>query len=98
MNGFRLVRPGGIVVYSTCSRSRRQGEMVVQAFLDAVNGHGGPPRAVLEDVPGREWMPCEPRDEARLEGKGLRFSGVLEEGREEEWVSGLFVCRVRKIR
>lgn len=32
-NGFRLLRPGGILVYSTCSLSRGQNEEVVREFL-----------------------------------------------------------------
>lgn len=42
-------------------------------------------------------MPCEERDEKRLEGKAVRFSGGLKEGEEDQWVSGLFVCRIKKI-
>ena len=100
LNGFRLLRPGGLLVYSTCSLSIQQGEAVVQRFLDLINageGEGGV-RAVLEDVPGRELMPCEERDQKWLEGKAVRFSGGLKEGQEDEWVSGLFVCRLKKIR
>ena len=55
------------------------------------------PRAVLEEVEGREKMPCLERDETLLGGKAVRFGGGLMEGKEEEWVSGLFVCRVRKL-
>ena len=34
-NGFRLLRPGGRLVYSTCSFSLRQNEEVVQWLLDS---------------------------------------------------------------
>lgn len=97
MNGFRVLKPNGILVYSTCSLSVHQGEEIVQKFLDIVNKEAGKVRAVVEDVPGREAMPCEERDVGLLEGKGLRFSGKLEVGREKDWLSGLFVCRIRKI-
>ncbi|KAF9318568.1 hypothetical protein BG003_011005 [Podila horticola] len=46
MNGFRLTKAGGIVVYSTCSLSRAQNEDVVAWFLATVRG-----RAVLEPLP-----------------------------------------------
>ncbi|KAG0045785.1 hypothetical protein BGZ83_008997 [Gryganskiella cystojenkinii] len=46
MNGFRLTKAGGIVVYSTCSLSRAQNEDVVAWFLAKMQG-----RAVLEPLP-----------------------------------------------
>ncbi|KAI8596923.1 S-adenosyl-L-methionine-dependent methyltransferase [Dissophora ornata] len=46
LNGFRLTKSGGIVVYSTCSLSRAQNEDVVAWFLAKVRG-----RAVLEPLP-----------------------------------------------
>lgn len=33
-NGFRLLRPGGVLVYSTCSLMQAQNEDVVQHLLD----------------------------------------------------------------
>lgn len=36
LNGFRLLKPGGIMVYSTCSLSRRQNEDVVTFLLEQV--------------------------------------------------------------
>lgn len=96
-NGFRLLKPGGTLVYATCSRAVNQGERLVERFLAEINGDNGE-RCLVEDVPGRERMPCAPRDERYLDGKGLRFSGEYRPGREDEWVSALFVCRLRKIR
>ncbi|KAG0324909.1 hypothetical protein BG004_003343 [Podila humilis] len=46
LNGFRLAKVGGIVVYSTCSLSRAQNEDIVAWFLATVRG-----RAVLEPLP-----------------------------------------------
>ncbi|CAO3573127.1 unnamed protein product [Mortierella alpina] len=46
LNGFRLAKAGGIVVYSTCSLSRAQNEDVVAWFLATMKG-----RAVLEPLP-----------------------------------------------
>jgi 16S rRNA C967 or C1407 C5-methylase (RsmB/RsmF family) len=96
-NGFRLLRPGGVLVYATCSRAVDQGERLVERFLKEINGDDGE-RCAVEDVPARERMPCAPRDERYLRGRGLRFSGEYTPGREDEWVSALFVCRLRKIR
>ncbi|KAG0264937.1 hypothetical protein BG011_005859 [Mortierella polycephala] len=46
MNGFRLTKAGGIIVYSTCSLSRAQNEDVIAWFLTKMHG-----RAVLEPLP-----------------------------------------------
>lgn len=46
MNGFRLTKAGGIIVYSTCSLSRAQNEDVVAWFLAKMQG-----RAILEPLP-----------------------------------------------
>ena len=32
--GFRLLKPGGILIYSTCSLTKRQNEQNIQKFLD----------------------------------------------------------------
>ncbi|CED83262.1 tRNA cytosine-5-methylases and related enzymes of the NOL1/NOP2/sun superfamily [Phaffia rhodozyma] len=88
-NGFRLLKPNGVLVYSTCSLSVNQGEVIVQRFLDELNKEGERVKAQLEDVPGREEMPCEEPDVNWLEGKALRFSGKLVEGKEKDWLSGL---------
>lgn len=37
-NAYRLLKPGGVLVYSTCSFSRRQNEEVVQWLLDSRPG------------------------------------------------------------
>ena len=41
----RLVRPGGLLVYATCSLSRRENQEVVAEFLDAHPGFSGVPTA-----------------------------------------------------
>ncbi|KAG0303783.1 hypothetical protein BGZ98_006286 [Dissophora globulifera] len=46
LNGFRLTKPGGIVVYSTCSLSRAQNEDIIAWFLASTRG-----KAVLEPLP-----------------------------------------------
>lgn len=46
MNGFRMTKAGGIIVYSTCSLSRAQNEDIVAWFIAGMRG-----RAVLEPLP-----------------------------------------------
>ncbi|MGI5863046.1 MAG: RsmB/NOP family class I SAM-dependent RNA methyltransferase [Myxococcales bacterium] len=57
----RLVRPGGRLVYATCSVAREEDEAVVEAFLAATPG--------FRVVPVREALPPEAR--AQLEGPYL---------------------------
>ncbi|KAK7200281.1 NOL1/NOP2/sun family [Novymonas esmeraldas] len=57
-NGYRQLRPGGTLVYATCSYSYLQNEHVVRRFLERVNagsggdgGHCGPDGCVATLVP-----------------------------------------------
>jgi len=52
-NGFRLLRAGGTLVYSTCSLCRRQNEDVVAEFLERE------PAAVLTPLPEYLYLPAE---------------------------------------
>ncbi|OQR99459.1 hypothetical protein ACHHYP_06069 [Achlya hypogyna] len=52
-NGFRLLAPGGRMVYSTCSLSLKQNEDIVAAFLNDT------PTAVLEPM-DTNGVPCQP--------------------------------------
>ncbi|KAI9335728.1 S-adenosyl-L-methionine-dependent methyltransferase [Obelidium mucronatum] len=82
-NGFRLLKPGGILVYSTCSFSRRQNEGIVDWFLKNNSN------AVLEQVPNSSNFPLAPP----LNGVNpfmLRFSP------SGSGTSGLFIARIRK--
>ncbi|ORY45129.1 S-adenosyl-L-methionine-dependent methyltransferase [Rhizoclosmatium globosum] len=66
-NGYRLLKPGGVLVYSTCSFSRRQNEGVVEWFLKENSN------ATLEPIPNAEKFPLAPS----LDGNPtnmLRFS------------------------
>ncbi|KAJ3193819.1 hypothetical protein HK101_004034 [Irineochytrium annulatum] len=87
MNGFRLLRPGGVLVYSTCSFSKRQNEDVVTWLLDSE------PRAVVVPVVGAEALPTAPElpdCDARLVGNVLRFTP------SSSRTSGLFIARIEK--
>lgn len=49
-----LVRPGGVVVYSTCSLARRENHEVVAAFLASEAGSSFAVKDILEALPA-EW-------------------------------------------
>jgi len=53
-NGFHMLRPGGTMIYSTCSLSVKQNEQIVEAFL---KDHGD---ASLETI-DRAGIPCQVR-------------------------------------
>lgn len=85
-NGFRLLKPGGTLVYSTCSLSKEQNEDVVSYLLSIEGG------AVLQDL----WseltskndnikVPCR---QGTLQGTCL-FEPAL-------GTSGLFVAKIWK--
>jgi 16S rRNA (cytosine967-C5)-methyltransferase len=50
----RLVKPGGFVVYSTCTIARRENEDVVEGFLGSADGRGFSADGIAEEVPA-EW-------------------------------------------
>ncbi|POM72656.1 NOL1/NOL2/sun tRNA/rRNA cytosine-C5-methylase [Phytophthora palmivora] len=63
-NGFSLLRPGGTMIYSTCSLSVKQNEDIVSAFLQ------DEPRAKLDQIVRGKDVPCQ---EGKLPGT-LRFT------------------------
>ena len=78
--GFKLLRPGGHLVYSTCSFARGQNEDVVAAFLQAE------PTATLVPVESLHHAPCR----AGSLPHTLRFDPRTSQ------TSGLFVAKLRK--
>jgi len=50
----RLVKPGGFVVYSTCTVARRENEDVIEAFLASAGGRGFELASLADEVP-LEW-------------------------------------------
>jgi 16S rRNA (cytosine967-C5)-methyltransferase len=54
-----LVRPGGLLVYATCSLSREENEAVVAAFLAAGSAFAPEPPAGAAAGPGRVILPAE---------------------------------------
>lgn len=87
-NGFRLLKPNGILVYSTCSFSRKQNEDIVAHFLLL---H---PDAQCEPIPRRSEISTAPE----LDGFD-RFAGLKHTVRLSpiySRTSGLFIARIRK--
>ena len=79
--GFRALKPGGALVYSTCSFARAQNEDVVGALL------AEEPRARLVPVEGLLAAPCRTGELPHT----LRFEPRLSR------TSGLFVARISKM-
>uniref|UniRef100_A0A7S1SPF9 SAM-dependent MTase RsmB/NOP-type domain-containing protein n=1 Tax=Tetraselmis chuii TaxID=63592 RepID=A0A7S1SPF9_9CHLO len=78
--GFRLVKPGGVLVYSTCSMTRAQNEDVVEWLLrEEVTA------TVVEIEQARGW-PCRPG--------GIQHSVRLDPKTSE--TSALFICKLVK--
>ncbi|KAM1261596.1 hypothetical protein ACFX13_027556 [Malus domestica] len=80
-NGFRLLKSGGILVYSTCSLTVAQNEDVVKQFLE------GNPCAELQVIDAAENWPCK---NGRVPDT-LRFDPVTSK------TSGLFVAKFSKL-
>ncbi|KAM1073205.1 hypothetical protein ACFX2B_018106 [Malus domestica] len=80
-NGFRLLKAGGILVYSTCSLTVAQNEDVVRQFLE------GNPCAELQVIDAAENWPCK---NGRVPNT-LRFDPLTSK------TSGLFVAKFSKL-
>ncbi|KAJ1918686.1 hypothetical protein IWQ60_007438 [Tieghemiomyces parasiticus] len=83
LNGWRQLKPGGILVYSTCSLTRAQNEDVLLWFLAHC------PEASLEAVPHCATFDPRPLTDLRLQ-YAVRFNPI------ETRTSGFFVARLRK--
>jgi 16S rRNA C967 or C1407 C5-methylase (RsmB/RsmF family) len=87
-NGFRLCKPGGIIVYSTCSFSARQNENIVKWLLDKTG-------ATLEHIPDIDpkfVSPLSDTYQTEMLQHCLRFTPKI------SGTSGFFVARIRKPR
>lgn len=80
-NGFRLLAPGGYLVYSTCSFCREQNEDVVSWLLERE------PTARVVPIPGADRMPCS---------KGL-LPHTLRFYPRDTQTSGLFIAKLTKL-
>eukprot|EP00397_Hematodinium_sp_SG-2012_P060373 GEMP01078540.1.p1 GENE.GEMP01078540.1~~GEMP01078540.1.p1 ORF type:complete len:111 (+),score=18.88 GEMP01078540.1:756-1088(+) len=79
-NGFKQLRPGGALVYSTCSFSTAQNEDLVRRFVNDQE------ECLLESLPFPEDTPCIFSDDRAM----ARFDPYTSK------TSGLFVARIRK--
>ncbi|KAI9357263.1 S-adenosyl-L-methionine-dependent methyltransferase [Zopfochytrium polystomum] len=89
-NGFRLLKPGGTLVYSTCSFSKRQNEEIVLWLLDVET------EARVEQIPGSEAFPTA-TPLPLGEGIQEKVSGVLRFSPAESRTSGMFIARIGKL-
>ncbi|EOX90828.1 S-adenosyl-L-methionine-dependent methyltransferases superfamily protein isoform 4 [Theobroma cacao] len=80
-NGFRLLKVGGLLVYSTCSLTVAQNEDIVERFLKENAS------AELQEIDEAEGWPCKC---GRIP-KTLRFDPLTSQ------TSGLFVAKVTKL-
>ena len=83
-NGLRLLRPGGTLVYSTCTISRREGEDQVAA-LERGAAAGDLPRFAVDDLGALEPNLASTHDPRCLQIRPDR-----------DRTTGFFVCRLRK--
>lgn len=80
-NGFRLLKVGGSLVYSTCSLTVAQNEEVVERFL-LQNAS-----SELQEIDSSKYWPC----------KGGRLSKTLRFNPLTSQTSGLFVAKFTKL-
>ncbi|RWR81819.1 putative 28S rRNA cytosine-C5-methyltransferase isoform X1 [Cinnamomum micranthum f. kanehirae] len=80
-NGFRLLKVGGTLVYSTCSLTVGQNEDVVERFLS------GNPSAEVQEIDAAKNWPCK---SGRIP-KTLRFDPLTSK------TSGLFIAKLKKL-
>jgi 16S rRNA (cytosine967-C5)-methyltransferase len=78
------LRPGGTLVYSTCTISRREGEERVAALLDAAAAGEAPPLSVddLGSLAPNLASPHDPR--------------CLQLRPDRDRITGFFICRLRR--
>ncbi|KAJ2742965.1 hypothetical protein GGI20_004098 [Coemansia sp. BCRC 34301] len=75
-NGWRLLNPGGVLVYSTCSLSRYQNEFVLGGFL----ARHSEDEAVLEPVPSFSSRSTPPESQ-----DGIVISPIWTPVDDDEW-------------
>jgi 16S rRNA (cytosine967-C5)-methyltransferase len=80
----RALRPGGVLVYSTCTISRRENEEVVARMLRAAGSDGLPPLAI-DDLGRRSRALASPHD-----------SRCLQIRPDRDRTTGFFICRLRR--
>lgn len=79
------LRPGGVLVYATCTISRRENEDQVAALLDAADGRGDLPRLAVDDLGARAPSLASSHDRRCLQIRPDR-----------DGTTGFFICRLRR--
>ncbi|HJX33508.1 MAG TPA: RsmB/NOP family class I SAM-dependent RNA methyltransferase, partial [Solirubrobacterales bacterium] len=80
----RVLRPGGVLVYATCTISRRENEDQVLALLAAAEAGEVPP-LVVENLGGRTPQLASPLD-----------SRFLQLRPDRDRTTGFFICRLKR--
>jgi 16S rRNA (cytosine967-C5)-methyltransferase len=80
----QALRPGGALVYSTCTISRRENDDRVAALLDAA-AHGELPPLTVEDLGARSPALASPHD-----------SRFLQLRPDRDRTTGFFICRLSR--
>lgn len=102
-NGFKLTKKGGILVYSTCTFSRKQNEEVILKFMEEEGGmeeklgeegpigeHAGKGKMEILEVFDKETMKQWGCYEGFLE-KTIRFDPIKSK------CGGMFICKIKKL-
>ncbi|KAI9091239.1 S-adenosyl-L-methionine-dependent methyltransferase [Phlyctochytrium arcticum] len=89
-NGYRLTKPGGLCVYSTCSFSKAQNEDVLAWFLKKYPG------AIIERIPGSETVPTAKGFAEEYACQDVDLRHVLRLSPQASQTSGLVIARIRK--
>lgn len=84
MSAARSLRPGGTLVYATCTVSRRENEERVAALLEAA-GRGEVPPLAVEDLGARAPELASPVD-----------SRCLQTRPDRDRTTGFFICRLMR--
>ena len=84
LGAARVLRPGGVLVYATCTISRRENEDQVAALLDASRAGEAPPLEV-EDLGARAPALASPLDRRCLQLRPDR-----------DRTTGFFICRLKR--
>lgn len=82
--GLEALRPGGVLVYSTCTLSRRENEDQVAALLAAAEA-GEAPAFAVDDLGARAPRLASPTD-----------SRCLQVRPDRDCTTGFFICRLRR--
>ena len=84
LGAARVLRPGGVLVYATCTISRRENEDQVAALLDASRAGEAPPFEV-DDLGARAPALASPLDRRCLQLRPDR-----------DRTTGFFICRLKR--